>query len=345
MYIRPCLEYGFPLFDAWVKSGGGLQFLKPLQLAHNRCMNWIGGGRANRPRLTGNLCGILDVRRRLQHLRTRFQYHLQMMDPANPLQILLDSLPLRANKRDLTSHLRWDDNYSTFLSETVFSPPAFSLTNLHQKLTDFLVLQKKAWIVEKNEKTPPLMAIVDEVARVALSDFDGILGKLIYFVLHVDFHHIPYLFYYRCSPPLFYPTPIFHHMSIVFPPHTVFPPHPFFAHYTVFAHNTVFLLFFHHLPFFPHIPFFHHIPFVHHYPFFHHMSLFHHISPLFSPHTIFPTHLTFIFTTCQFYSHHLFSSHLRKYYFPLVNCLPSLDYSLPRVIFLALTILILFIIY
>lgn len=181
VYIRPCLEYGFPLFDAHVKSGGGKQFLVPLQKSLNSCVNWIGGGRANRPTLTANLCGLLDVRERLKHLRASFQHHLYMMDPANPLQVLFDSFGHSTPKKQLTTHLRWDELHTQFLSATVFTPTGYNISGLKPLLQKYLSEEKRKWIVAKNDKTAPLIAIIDEDARIPELDCDGVLGTFFFF--------------------------------------------------------------------------------------------------------------------------------------------------------------------
>lgn len=169
-------------------------------------MNWIGGGHANRPFLTGNLCGILEVHPRLEYLRTRFQYHLQMMDPANPLRIVLHLFSHCNSKCQLTTHLQWDDLYATFLSNTVFTPTGHDLTNERAKLTKFLRKYKREIIVGKYDKTAPLIKIVDGSARIYQSDYDGVLGSYIYFFPPISYPIVH--FYYPLIYALIFPTHI-----------------------------------------------------------------------------------------------------------------------------------------
>lgn len=168
------MEYGLPLLDMWIKQSnfGAKHLLRPLQVVMNKCMGWIAGGRAYRPYLTANLCGLLSVEKRMDHLRCRFQLHLDLMDPDNPLREILNSLPSKVRKRVAIGHLRNNALYNDFMGQVT----DFRIGTLRIQLIDYLAEVKRDIIVARDEDTAPLKAIVEPDARLKGLDADGVLG-------------------------------------------------------------------------------------------------------------------------------------------------------------------------
>lgn len=73
-------------------------------------------------------------------------------------------------------HLQWNAKYNEFLNQ--FDVATFAPSTMKQKLGEFLAHDKQQQIIDRNNKTLVLRAIVEPEARLPGSDADGVLGRV-----------------------------------------------------------------------------------------------------------------------------------------------------------------------
>jgi hypothetical protein len=89
-FLAPMFEYGAPLVFAWInESIANLKQFETSTTGFKDLMAWIGHYSGGRHHVTANLCGLLSVQGRFQHLHAAYQPILDQMQSSNPLKQLL----------------------------------------------------------------------------------------------------------------------------------------------------------------------------------------------------------------------------------------------------------------
>jgi hypothetical protein len=89
-FLAPMFEYGAPLAWAWAKEGpANAQKFHASTSRFKELMSWIGHYSDGRHRVTANICGLLLLPDRFQHLHTSYQQILEQMPETNPLRQLM----------------------------------------------------------------------------------------------------------------------------------------------------------------------------------------------------------------------------------------------------------------
>jgi len=85
-FLAPMFEYGAPLVWAWAKEdAANRSHFNASATGVKELMAWIGNYSGGRHRVTANLCGLLLVQDRFQHLHTTYHHVLKQMTITNPL--------------------------------------------------------------------------------------------------------------------------------------------------------------------------------------------------------------------------------------------------------------------
>jgi hypothetical protein len=132
-FIRPQMEYGAPLLNAFQRASVRKGFLKPLEIVQREALAWVLGCKPVHYQVNEMIFGVLPVSVRFQHLRTMFEVHKLSLQPDNPLILLLQQRRTMSMS-SLLFHLRSDVLYSQFAATVVGVPVARQRAWLHSFL-------------------------------------------------------------------------------------------------------------------------------------------------------------------------------------------------------------------
>jgi len=116
-------EYGAPLVWAWVnESMENLKQFEASTTGFRDIMAWIGHYCGGRHHVTANLCGLLSIPDRFQHLHTAYQPILDQMHTSNPLRELISQSYARADRQSFLQSLGQDTLFLKFKQASNFEP-------------------------------------------------------------------------------------------------------------------------------------------------------------------------------------------------------------------------------
>jgi hypothetical protein len=120
VFLAPMFEYGAPLVWAWAQDH--LEAFRQATRGFHGLMAWVSNTADTRYRVTANLCGLSTVARRFQRLRTAYQLIVDQMDPACPLQQVLQQANRTSTLHAFTCNLAADPGYTYFKETSTFEP-------------------------------------------------------------------------------------------------------------------------------------------------------------------------------------------------------------------------------
>ena len=160
--LAPMFEYRAPLVWSWYRgeSVENQQAFDKTVLQTRELTAWVVAGKATkRPKTTANLCGLLPLQDRLQHLRTAFQRVIQAYPESTPLKRLLigpDKIqPSTAFLRELT----YDRDYQRF-ERTRKGRLGLLKEELHQFLQ-----KQRGGAIQKIAQNAKLTALIPQESR------------------------------------------------------------------------------------------------------------------------------------------------------------------------------------
>ena len=163
-FIRPKLEYGAPLVQAFLKHSIDNSLIKYLENIQRDAMTWIFNVESTHHNIHAGILGVLPIPIRYSHLRTRFQLHLEFSSPFNPLRSLMDnSTPFQ-----LINDFHQDALFKDFRRTNPFTRDHSRQSTL---LSNFL-LSNRAQFIETNAKA--LLRYITPDARTP-SYVDGVV--------------------------------------------------------------------------------------------------------------------------------------------------------------------------
>jgi hypothetical protein len=120
VFLAPMFEYGAPLVWAWAQDH--LEAFRQATRGFHGLMAWVSNTADTRYRVTANLCGLSTVARRFQRLRTAYQLIVDQMDPACPLQQVLQQANRTSTLHAFACNLAADPGYTCFKETSTFEP-------------------------------------------------------------------------------------------------------------------------------------------------------------------------------------------------------------------------------